>query len=508
MTFRLSVCLMLLVLTQGLFSQLSEQDLQNAVASQQCSQLASALDTAQLVNENMKFNGAICFYRNGQPDRALTLFREIKAMKSQRWRGALFWEAKINATLHKDSLAIAMLQSLPAGFLNFKLLAQTEFKDLAKTNKIFAEMKSALEPGFNIWTSALVCVAAIGFIIGIILLFGRSRISRGEKWLAVVMFSFALILTSYLTMWTRYAVDFPYLRNAWPFLTLLVGPSVYFYLKDAFKEEYTRKEILYHFLVPCISFLLTLPAILGDFGVQLNLPADLVQIGSSQVLLCCHILFYTVLIHFICQNEWQVDANIRIWSRILSWGMKLYAFAFLSYFVLASASFFNPQWDYAISLVMSLGVLVIAYMGILQKRIFNSESIETFLPVQKYKSSSLTPGASESIKFKLERLMIEQEVFKENELRLDDLAAYLAITRHQLSQVINEHYRVNFFELINKYRVEYVKKILADPAFTHYTIIQIAYDAGFNNKASFNRYFKQEIGMTPSAYRVKEEVKK
>ncbi|MFM9950992.1 MAG: helix-turn-helix domain-containing protein [Saprospiraceae bacterium] len=96
-------------------------------------------------------------------------------------------------------------------------------------------------------------------------------------------------------------------------------------------------------------------------------------------------------------------------------------------------------------------------------------------------------------------------LFLENELRLADLATYLDISRHQLSQVINEHYGVNFFELINTYRVEHVKRLLADPNFKHYTVIQIAYEAGFNNKASFNRYFKREIGMTPSAYRIKED---
>jgi AraC-like DNA-binding protein len=46
--------------------------------------------------------------------------------------------------------------------------------------------------------------------------------------------------------------------------------------------------------------------------------------------------------------------------------------------------------------------------------------------------------------------------------------------------------------------------VLANPDYAHFTIIQIAYEAGFNNKASFNKYFKREIGMTPSAYRIKE----
>ena len=104
----------------------------------------------------------------------------------------------------------------------------------------------------------------------------------------------------------------------------------------------------------------------------------------------------------------------------------------------------------------------------------------------------------------MERLLKEEQVYRENELGLTDLAAYLDINRHQLSQVINEHYGVNFYELINQYRVRHVQARLADPQFQHYTIQQIAFEAGFNNKASFNRCFKKELGLTPSAYRLRE----
>ncbi|MEP6796125.1 MAG: helix-turn-helix domain-containing protein [Saprospiraceae bacterium] len=491
-------------LVQSLSSQLTDAQLQAALAGQQCSLIARELDTLKLSTEVMKFNAAICFYRNGNVDRALDIFRDIKRMKGERWKGAAFWEAKINATLHQDSSAVAELQSLPFGFLNYRMLSQSEFDEIILRSNAFVQLKQSLKPGFNLWTSTLTLIAIIGLLLGFIFLLGRSKFSAGEKWMSVVVLSIAIILFSYLTMWTKYVLYFPYIRNMWPFLTLLIGPSMYFYIKATFKEEYTTKSVLYHFIIPAISFLCLMPAVLNDFGINTFLLSDLTQIGSSSTLLTGHILFYTIRIHFMTQNEWQVDANIKTWTRILSWGMKMYTLAFVSYFILVSASFFNPQWDYAISLVMALGILVIAYMGLIQKRVFSSEPIETILSVQKYQSSSLTKAASETIKKRLERLLLEEEVFKENELRLDDLASYLDISRHQLSQVINEHYKVNFFELLNRFRVAYVKKIMIDPAYSQYTIIQLAYEAGFNNKASFNTYFKREMGITPSAYRMKE----
>lgn len=495
---------MIVCKTGVVFGQLSGESLATAVARQECRNIALELEKTPLLSEGMKFNGAVCYYRNGAVDKALNLFREVRQMESQKQHLAAFWMAKCFTVLHQDSLAWVQLQSIPAGVLNFPMLSQKEFDGLAQNHAAFIQLKASFAPRFNLWTSLLAVIAVSGLLIGFMLLFGRSRFSTGEKRLSVVVFSFALILISYVLIWTGYTVRFPYLQNLWQFLTLLVGPSLYFYLKDTFKEDYSFKEAALHYLIPTLSGLATLPVFLANFGIQTGMSNDVFLISSSPTLLTGHLLFYALLIYAMTKNEWQVDSNIKVWTRVVSWGMILYTLAFLSYFVLVGCSFFNPEWDYAISSVMALSILAVAYMGLVQKRVFSSEPIGHFLPVKKYQTSSLTESASASIKRRMERLLNEEQVFKENELRLADLATYLDISRHQLSQVINEHYGVNFFELINKYRVEHVKRLLADPSYKHYTVIQIAYEAGFNNKASFNRYFKREIGMTPSAYRIKE----
>jgi len=484
-------------------AQLTAEALESAVTQQTCDKVAAELNRTPLRSEAMKFNGAVCFFRNGEIGQALTLFGEVRQLEAQKQHIATFWEAKCLATLGQDSLALARLLAIPSGQIGFKMLSQPAFDRLARNNAAFVRLKQSLQPGFNTWTTALAAIAILGLLIGIVLLLGKSRFSAGEKRLAVLVFAFALILASYVLIWTGYAVVFPYLQNVWQFLTFLVGPSLYLYLKDTFKEDYTAKEAALHYLLPAASGVLTLPVFLSSFGIQTGISTDFFLIGTAPALLTGHLLFYSVLIWGVTKNEWQVDANIKLWTRVVAWGMMVYTLAFLSYFVLVNCSFFNPEWDYAISFVMAMGILAVAYMGLVQRRVFRSEPIGHFLPVKKYQTSNLTPGASESIKKQLERLLAEEQVFRENELRLTDLAAYLNINHHQLSQVINEQYGVNFFELINRYRVEHVKRLLADPAYSQHTIIQIAYEAGFNNKVSFNRYFKKEIGITPSAYRIK-----
>jgi AraC-like DNA-binding protein len=86
------------------------------------------------------------------------------------------------------------------------------------------------------------------------------------------------------------------------------------------------------------------------------------------------------------------------------------------------------------------------------------------------------------------------------ELSLQELADSIEVKRHLLSNVINQKHNKNFYEFINQYRIEEVKALMTDPKNKNYKLISLAYDAGFNSKASFNRIFKQMTGMTPSLY--------
>jgi AraC-like DNA-binding protein/NADH:ubiquinone oxidoreductase subunit 3 (subunit A) len=103
----------------------------------------------------------------------------------------------------------------------------------------------------------------------------------------------------------------------------------------------------------------------------------------------------------------------------------------------------------------------------------------------------------------LENHMAESKPYLERELSIYDLSKQLKIPRHFLSEVINEHLGKNFYNLINDYRIEEVKKRLEDPRYKHLTILAIAYDSGFNAKSSFNTIFKEKTGMTPSEYQKK-----
>ena len=117
----------------------------------------------------------------------------------------------------------------------------------------------------------------------------------------------------------------------------------------------------------------------------------------------------------------------------------------------------------------------------------------------RYKKSSLSSETREAYLQKLKDALEKDELFLNRELRLSDLANHLAISPHHLSQVINEGFQQNFFDLVNKYRVESAKKKIAESS--KKSLLQIAFEVGFNNKTSFNNAFKRHVGMTPSQFR-------
>ena len=101
----------------------------------------------------------------------------------------------------------------------------------------------------------------------------------------------------------------------------------------------------------------------------------------------------------------------------------------------------------------------------------------------------------ETLKNKFE----SQALYLDHKLTLTRLAAATGLSKHHLSEVLNRHAEKNFYEFVNAYRVEFVCKRLTDNM--NQKILDIAFEAGFSSKSTFNAIFKQFTGQTPTQYR-------
>jgi len=118
---------------------------------------------------------------------------------------------------------------------------------------------------------------------------------------------------------------------------------------------------------------------------------------------------------------------------------------------------------------------------------------------ERYKKSLIQGLSRDKIIARLRELMEEEKIYRQFDLKLDEVAAMLFITPHQLSEFINDLMGMNFASYINQYRVEEAKSLLVNKP--EESTLAIGFQVGFGSKQSFNTIFKQQTGTTPSGYR-------
>jgi YesN/AraC family two-component response regulator len=144
-----------------------------------------------------------------------------------------------------------------------------------------------------------------------------------------------------------------------------------------------------------------------------------------------------------------------------------------------------------------------------QEEMQQAEQIDTQIVIQEKPKPAKTGFSIEKIgdiAAKIMVLMEQEKLYQETELTLQQLATKLRLPTYQVSQIINEGLKKNFYDLVNGYRVEEAKRLLQDPKNENYTILSVGFEAGFNSKTTFNTVFKKFTGMSPTEFRDKKKV--
>ncbi|WP_347922915.1 helix-turn-helix domain-containing protein [Pontimicrobium sp. SW4] len=157
----------------------------------------------------------------------------------------------------------------------------------------------------------------------------------------------------------------------------------------------------------------------------------------------------------------------------------------------------------SIDLISIVTVFLIGFITILEVHLIKGFSTSfdfTVFQVKKYKNSNLQSQNLEELDERLNILLSQEKIFLTPNLKAEDLADKLAISRHQLTEFLNQELECSFNDLMNKHRVDYVKKDLLNIDKKHLSISGLANEAGFKSTATFYRAFKAQTGFTPSEY--------
>lgn len=118
---------------------------------------------------------------------------------------------------------------------------------------------------------------------------------------------------------------------------------------------------------------------------------------------------------------------------------------------------------------------------------------------EKYFAYSIERDILEDYALKVESVITDKRLYLRSDFSLDDLQNETAIPKHHLSQLFNSYYGKTFYNYIAEKRIEEVVLRINQDA--NITLESLAFECGFNSKTSFNKYFKEITGVTPSEYR-------
>jgi AraC-like DNA-binding protein len=347
--------------------------------------------------------------------------------------------------------------------------------------------------------------AAQGFLLALLMLSIRQINLRANRFLAAILIIFCVNITLHTISHGPKTFAIPHHQSIITIIFLLFGPFFYFYVKTLTSLNFSpgKKDIL-HFVPFITAFLVALPYYI-------------ISLQSEGIHIVVEILSGIVILHVIFYMGWTIklliDHSRRIkdsfssldkinlhWLRFLIIGFTITWLVAL-YFDIQRKG--DNDWDY-VWLLVSLLIYIIGYRGLKQPEIFSKSMNHPSVKPggkKKYEKSALSEDMATQYLRKLESYMKSEKPYLNSDLTLPELANKLSISIHHLSQVINEKYQKNFFEFINKYRVEEAKELFKDTKKNHLNIAAIGYESGFNSNSSFNAVFKKTTGLTPSEYR-------
>ena len=423
--------------------------------------------------------------------------------------------AILNADLDQPKDAYVFTEKYINNTHDFSILKDGAYNTIANS-KEYEELSENYLLQLNWHTFLFLYVALIGFFFTMVINFSKKSNRYAKLFISGFVGVHSLFILEFVLYISNIQYKFPHTYLIASLVALLYGPLLYFYFKSVTYNFRFRVIDLLHFLptVILIAYLFPMYSLSSydkmEIMLEINNSYDSYRyvIFISKVI---SLIVYAILIGQFQYAYWKNEMDskdkeqpINKWKKTI---YKIHIIYLISYIIYGlPVSGLLDSFPYFINYIqvsiMCIMVIYLAYMAYVQPDIFNNEYalLKEKVSLEKYQKSGLTNALSKELKENLIKLFVEDKVYKENNINLETLSERLNTTRHNTSQIINEHFNVNFFELINKFRIEEAIKILKEDIHGNLNIIDIAYEVGYNNKVTFNKAFKKETLLTPSEF--------
>lgn len=334
---------------------------------------------------------------------------------------------------------------------------------------------------------------------------------------------FLLALLSFVLLGTAFAVLLLHVKMQTSILTHIVnamptmtGGFTYLYVYYSIhSDQKFRSSSLLHLL----PLLFSIPLSYYDFkGIMLI--SVIFNLGFKIIISMVYFYFSLRIIEkhsMLIQNHFSKTDKIDL--KWLAFIVKIGLIIYVVYFLIMLVWVFDNQWIDKLetipnNLVLAY-ILAISYYSLSSTKVF--EQISEFQIERNVASNDLLNGSdlemnypdkkelmteekSQLLCLQIKQLIEKGELYKNENLKIEDLARELKLHSKYISYVINRVEGKNFFDFINHYRILAFNIEVLKHHNKKLTYLSIAYNCGFGSKSAFNRVYKNQMGISPSEY--------
>ena len=377
-------------------------------------------------------------------------------------------------------------------------------------------MLEKLSPGSALLIMLLALGAVQGLVYGSLLFRSKNENKVANRFLAVILFifSYRLIVQCMRLFGLGYYDGWYYVMLD---LSWVNGALLYFYIKALLNPNTRLKKTdTYHFLPVVLQIGISIfvriqniywdgtpesISFLGYWGYSIWMNKPTIYLIASALLIIYAFKSFKLIK--------EVSGSITIDSARIRWIHRiLYSFCvffILVFVVLLSDLFYQTYIE---------DQFYFYFTRFYYYPFFGGLSVLTYwLGFEGYKRRDekgilIKTDISEELKKQLEALSVELDkkmkddfIYKNPKLSVSAVAEALGVKPYLINKCMSDIKQEKFNDYINAYRVEEVKRMIEEPKNNAYTLLSIAFDAGFNSKSSFNRAVKKHLGISPSELR-------
>jgi AraC-like DNA-binding protein len=369
--------------------------------------------------------------------------------------------------------------------------------------------------------AACLMLGGVHAIVLAIVLRRRERNRRANRYIAALLGALGLLLFNGCLRATGTLSEHPHLIGLTAWVPFVLGPLVFLYVREMTAPEPERLAPAWrHFIVPAAYVLLLAATFFPrsasyKLGVAEGAPSWSVTAGEVTLLVygISYGIAALVLLGRHRANILDLYSNLRAvslrWLKLLA-GLNVLVWisAFVGFVVRVSGVTGASAASAIVPIGSTVVTFVIGYFQLAQGEIFAPQPApaapaaptpapEPRLPPA-YARARLADDDASAVEDRVRAAMTERHLYQRSGLTLAELADEVAATPHELSQVLSTRLGRNFYTFINEHRIEHVKTALLA---TDRPVLDLAFEAGFQSKSTFNTAFRKTTGTTPREFR-------